>query len=158
MTKDNPELIIYWLSPETEAIANANAEAGVDDWPGVPVPRLTLDAPDAPEFSVSSRDLPALLSAAASGTVFLWTPAHFPRRSGALATYPSPPHVRRGGRPGKFTKEQIDEALAAKAEGKNNAEVAKILHRTVTPTPAQRRSVPIVLNYHRKRRTVPKNA
>jgi hypothetical protein len=58
--------------------------------------------------------------------------------------------IKKRGRPGKFTDQQIIEARAAKSAGKTNNAVAKILYKTLAPTPQQRHSVPTLLRYHRK--------
>lgn len=57
---------------------------------------------------------------------------------------------RRRGRKSHFTQAQLDEARSMKQAGKHNNEIAKLLYDTLTPSAAQRRSVPTILNHHFK--------
>jgi hypothetical protein len=57
-----------------------------------------------------------------------------------------PPKKR--GRPTRFTLQQLRQADEMKRAGETNNEIAKILYRTKTPTPEQRRSVPTELKHH----------
>jgi hypothetical protein len=59
--------------------------------------------------------------------------------------------VRRRGAKRRFTDDQIDAALAAKAAGRNNLQIARILYGP-NPTPTQRRNVSTVLRYWALRR------
>jgi hypothetical protein len=54
----------------------------------------------------------------------------------------------RRGRKTIFTQEQLNEARQMKSVGKINNEIAKLLYRTNTPTPGQRRSVSTTLRHH----------
>jgi hypothetical protein len=67
--------------------------------------------------------------------------------SGERGEGPSDPPSKRG-RKAKFSRDQLEAANKLKLEGKRNNEVAKILYATITPTPAQRRSVPTTLKHH----------
>ena len=69
-----------------------------------------------------------------------------PDSDGAVLVEPITPGKR--GRKTIFTQKQLDEARQMKSDGKINNEIAKILYRTNTPTPEQRRSVSTTLKHH----------
>ncbi len=78
-----------------------------------------------------------------------------PRSSQAVSdpTSPAAPEqplraVKKRGRPTRFTEDQLSRAHAMKQGGQNNNAIAKLLYATLTPTEAQRRSVPTILNHH----------
>lgn len=59
-----------------------------------------------------------------------------------------PENPKKRGRPTRFTRQQLRTAYEMKDAGEKNNEIAKVLYKTNTPTPEQRRSVPTELNYH----------
>ncbi len=61
-------------------------------------------------------------------------------------TEPAAPKKR--GRKSSFTSDQLEIARQMKKDGKRNNEIAKVLYKTCTPTPEQRRSVPTTLKHH----------
>jgi len=63
---------------------------------------------------------------------------------------PQPKLRKKRGRKRIFTQDQLDKANTMKQARKSNNEIAKVLYGTLTPTGAQRRSVPTTLNYHFK--------
>jgi hypothetical protein len=55
---------------------------------------------------------------------------------------------KKRGRKRRFSSDQLQRANKMKRAGKLNNEIAKVLYETPNPTPAQRRSVPTILNHH----------